>query len=234
MYERLSIYVFAVICGGVQAQQISTPGTLAINGKWGDLIIVNGKPVTNRHDDASGTQFFSEVYKYSNITLVKGRVFISVKAKIDLVSQEVYFISNGMEAFMNKGMVREVTYTDTTEAGIILYKFKTGFPAIDRQTPDNFYLVLAEGHCSFLKLIIKKVTEKKNDMTNETIKEFETFEDYYFFVNGEIKRWKKDKDFLLAEMADKKTQIEQFITTNKTNFRNVEGVTKLVNYYNSL
>lgn len=93
---------------------------------------------------------------------------------------------------------------------------------------------MAEGRCSFLKSIYKRVSEKKTELSGEVVKEFETYEDYYLIINGVMKRWKKDKDFILAELTDKQAQVNQYLLSNKVNFKNAEQVTKLLNYYNSL
>jgi hypothetical protein len=47
-------------------------------------------------------------------------------------------------------------------------------------------------------------------------------------------RWKKDKDFILAELSDKQTEVNQYILSNKLNLRNQEHLVKLLTYYNSL
>jgi hypothetical protein len=140
----------------------------------------------------------------------------------------------GITATLNKGAVKEISFTDSTPNGNIAYKLKTGYPAVDRQTRDNFYIVLSEGRCSFLKSVEKKVTERVNDMDRNIIREYDTSYEYYLFSNGSVKRWKKDKDFVLAELADKLEQVNKFAADNKTNFKNVESVVELVNYYNSL
>ena len=198
---------------------------------------VNERTFPSKPAQVNGTPYFLPDYKYANIKLVQGhgRVFVNVKTRVDLATQQTYLISpNGVEVVMEAGAVKEVSFADTTEAGIIQYTLQTGFPPIEMKTGNNFYQVLSEGRCGFLKSITKKVTERKNELSGGVSKDFETYENYYLFINGEMKRWKKDKDFMLAVLADKKAQIEQFITANKTNFRNVEGITKLVNYYNSL
>jgi hypothetical protein len=239
--------LFMMLCFvRVAAQPAAVPAGLGALDKsvqnlktnWSDQVSItdiNGRPIANKYPDVNGTPFFNETYKYAIITLVRGRVFTKVKTRIDLVSNETHFISeNGVGAFLERGIVKEVSYDDTTETGIVHYTFKTGFPAIDKQTRDNFYLVMAEGRYGMLKSISKRVTTRRNDFANETLKEFETYEDYYCYVNGEMKRWKKEKEFVLAEMADKKQQVDQFILANKINFRSAESVAKLVNYYNSL
>jgi hypothetical protein len=192
-------------------------------------------PVVKSYPGSDGTPYFPETYKYATITLVQGRALRNVKARVDLVENETQFISaNGAEGLLNRGMVREVSYADTVDAIITQYKLRTGFPPIEKFTKDNFYLVLADGRCSFLKAIIKKVTEIRNELPGGMVKSYETLEDYYIYAKGEIRRWKRDKDFILAELADKKSEVDQFVLANKTNFRNAESVAKLVSYYNSL
>jgi hypothetical protein len=174
---------------------------VVIGGKWADQVSitdVNGRPFDNIYENVNGSPYFDEKYKFASIKLNQGkeRTFVGVKTRIDMVTQQVHFISsNGVEGFLFAGMAKEVTYQDTTAEGIIPYKFLTGFPAIDKQTDQHLYLVLSEGRCSFLKSVSKKVNERKNELSGEAVKEFETYEDYYLFINGVMKRWKKDKDF---------------------------------------
>ncbi len=230
------IVIAVLFINAVQAQG----NGVVIRGNWADQISitdVNGRPFENIYNNVSGTPYFDEKYKFANIKLSQGqgRTFVGVKTRIDMVTQEVHFISsNEVEGFLFAGMVKEVTYDDTTTDGIIPYKFVTGFPAVDKQTNQNFYLVLSEGRCSFLKSIIKKVSERKNELSGEIAKDMETYEDYYLYIKGVMKRWKKDKDFILAELTDKQKEITQYILTNKVNFKNADQVTKLLKYYNSL
>lgn len=211
---------------------------VVVGGKWADQVSisdVNGRPFENRYADVNGSPYFNEVYKFANIKLSQGRSFTNIKSKIDLAAQELYFItSNGAEAFIQAGMVKEVSYADTTPGGILYYKFQTGFPAADKQTGNNFYQLLSEGRCSFIKAITKTIAEKKNELSGEVSKDFETTENYYLFVNGEMKRLKKDKGFIMAVLSDRQPQLSQFIDANKLNFKNTDHLVKLFNYYNSL
>jgi len=235
MRQRFCQVLIGLICtGNIGAQN----NGVVVNGKWASQIFitdVNGRPFENKYADISGSPYFNDNYKFADIKLKQGRTFINVKTKIDLAAQETYFISsNGIEAVMEAGMVKEITYADTTVEGIIFYKFQTGFPPVDMKTGNHFYQVLAEGRCSFVKSITKKVSVRKNELSGEVVKDFETYENYYLFVKGEMKRLKKDKDFILAELSDKQAQVNQFVQSNKTNFKNNDHLVKLLNYYNSL
>jgi hypothetical protein len=243
MYKASLLFLILEFCclsglfpqGGGQAY---SPSGLAINKKWSDQIFisdVDGRPIKNNYGDVSGSPYFMGEYKYGSITLTTGRTFVNVKVRIDLASQETYFVStNGVEAMISAGNVKEISFADTTADGIKSYLFKTGFPDIDRQSSRHFYLILAEGKCSYLKSIIKRVSERKSELSGEIAKDFETSEEYYFFANGQMKRVKRDKDFVLTELADKKAELDKYVQTNKLNLKNQEHIAKLVAYYNSL
>lgn len=209
-----------------------------LNTDWSQQITisdVNGRPIKARDIDASGSPFFLDAYKYANIRLVSGRAFANVKSKIDLSEQVVYFVSsNGVEALMESGLVKDITFADTTERGIVSYKFQTGFPAVDRIGTNYFYQVLEEGKCTLLRSIIKKLTEKKNELSGEISKEYESVENFYLFMNGNMKRVKKEKAFFLAELSDKQAELAKYADAEKINFRNTDQLIKLLHYYNSL
>ncbi len=235
MHAYFSRFIIALfLLNSIAAQS----NGVVVGGKWPSQIFisdVNGRPFESRFADVDGTPYLHAAYKYADITLKQGRKFIKVKAKLNLVTQETIFESaNGVEGYMEAGMVKELSYTDTTEQGMVSYRFQTGFPAVDKQTDKHFYQILSEGKCRLLKSIVKKVVERKTELSGEVAKEFETSENSYLFVNGEMRRFKKDKEFVLSAMTDKLPAVNQFITENKTNFKNMDQVIRLLDFYNSL
>lgn len=216
--------------------QGSLGGTSA-NTKFGTQVTLGdayGRPLKAAAGDINGSQYFNENYRYSDITMVKGRKFTNVKAKIDLTNQSVVFLSNDIEAVLEPGSVRELSYRDTTENGIIAYRFRTGYPAVDNKTPNNFYIVLADGKCSMLRSVEKRVTQRKNEISGEVFRDYETTESYFLFSKGEMKHLKKDKDFILSELADKQAEVNKFILENKLNLKNYDHIARLLDYYNGL
>lgn len=181
------------------------------------------------------TPFLNADLKYGTITMKSGRVMSNVRFRLNLVSNETECVfANGVSTMLLKGNVKEIAYKDTTAAGTFSYRVRSGYPPFDQQTRDHFYIVLADGRCSFLKSLQKKVTERVNDMTRSVYYEYETFEEYYLSSNGTLKHWRKDKDLVLAELADKQEAVHKFITENQVNFRNAESVAALIGFYNTL
>lgn len=196
--------------------------------------------LANIYSFADNNPYFPENYTKSSITMKQGRVLTNVQARINLVTNAVHMLTNGVEAAIGAGNVKQVVFTDSTSERIKIYTLRSGFPATDNQTVNQFYFVLTDGKCSFLKCICKRYTETSTgvgvlyDKNAEKEKAIETTESYYLFINGAMKRCKKDKDFFLSELPEKKNELSAFIEKNKTNFRNEDDVAKIVEYYNSL
>lgn len=235
MRQQLIQVLILLLCAADLAAQSNG---VVVGGKWADQVSisdVNGRPFENNYGAVNGSPYFDAVYKYANILLRDGKKFVNIQVKLDLVTQETHFITaNNQEAFAGKGIIKEISYADTGTTGIQTYKFQTGFPRVDRQTEINFYQVLAEGRCSFLKSITKSIEEKKSELSGEIAKDIETTENYYLFTKNEMKRLKKDKDFILSQLADKQAEINQFIQSNKINYKNTDDLTRLFNFYNAL
>jgi hypothetical protein len=49
-----------------------------------------------------------------------------------------------------------------------------------------------------------------------------------------MKRMKKDKEYILNLLTDKKKELETYITAQKISFKSMDSIKKLIDYYNSL
>ena len=215
-----------------QANNIST------TSKWGQQIFlsdVNGRAFENKYADVSGSAYLYPNFKFATIVLKDGRTYNNVQARLNLVEHEVNFIaSNGEQGYIGKGMVTSILFNDTTKDGVNANFFQTGFSPIDNQSAIHFYQVLVNGKISLLKSINKNIEERLNELSGEKSKEFAQRENLYVLSEGSLKRVKKDSDFFLSTMANQKEAINQYIRTNKLNFKNEEQLKKLVEFYNSL
>ena len=215
-----------------QANNIST------TSKWGQQIFlsdVNGRAFENKYADVSGSAYLYPNFKFATIILKDGRTYNNVQARLNLVEHEVNFIaSNGEQGYIGKGMVTSILFNDTTKDGVNANFFQTGFSPIDNQSAIHFYQVLVNGKISLLKSINKNIEERLNELSGEKSKEFAQRENLYVLYEGSLKRVKKDSDFFLSTMANQKEAINQYIRTNKLNFKNEDQLKKLVEFYNSL
>ena len=212
--------------------------TISTTGKWGQQIFlsdVNGQAFVNQYEGISGSVYDQAAYRVAKITLKDGRVYNDVKARINLLEQEVNFIaSNGQEGFLGKGMVSELAFTEEQISIPTLKIFQSGFPPIDNQNRISFYEILYTGKTSLLKSVYKTIQERNNDMSGERFKEFTTYENLYLLKEGTMVRIKKDKSSLISLLQDKTGAIQKYIDHQKLNLKNEANVIELIKYYNSL
>jgi len=76
--------------------------------------------------------------------------------------------------------------------------------------------------------------KNQNEMSGEMSSQFDIYEDHYLYVKYEMKRVKKDKEYILNLLADKRNELETYITAQKLNFKSIDSIKKLIDYYNSL
>ena len=76
--------------------------------------------------------------------------------------------------------------------------------------------------------------KNQNEMSGEMSSQFDIYEDHYLYVKYEMKRVKKDRDYLLNLLADKRKELETYIAVQKLNFKSMDSIKKLIDYYNSL
>ncbi len=207
------------------------------NGWMNDLMIldVNGQPFKSQYENVEGSPYLFSDWKFASIQLSKGKKLENIKVKIDLCSQEAHFVTtNNVEMVTPNGLVKEIIFDGITIDKKNTYVLRTGYPPIDYQNENNFYQLLVDGHTQFIRSVRKKINAQKNDVSGETIKVFDTYEEYYVFNNGQIKRLKKEKEFVLELLKSQKDKIDLFLKENKTSFKNPDHLIKLFSYYNSL
>jgi len=235
MKKSLSLLlILSALCASTFAQ---SAGNMYSDGNLGRLVAVsdiNGQPFVNKFPDVSGSPFITG-FKMSNILLYGGKGFSNVLSRINFYDQTVSFIAvNGAEVATSPGYIRELNYTDTSIMGPVKHVYRTSFPPTDSLTATQFYEVLADGRCTLLKAIVKSISETRNALTASVSRDFETIETLYVYQNGSMTRVRKDKDFMLSKMADKKEEMAVYLQSHKISFRDPLQLAELVNYYNGL
>jgi|GEM_PF-488585 hypothetical protein len=195
----------------------------------------NGRLFKNIYADIEGSAYFLDSFCYANVTTTQGTAYENIQVKIDLHSNDILIITKeGKEMIPQGGLIKNILLIDSSKKEPETYFFKSGYPAIEQNTELTFYEVLSDGAIQLLKYNKKDISEIKNEMSGDTRKEFVLHENYFVYTNGEIKKMKREKDFILELMQDKKDKINEYLKINKLNFKNTESITKLFEYYNSL
>ncbi|HEX3168559.1 MAG TPA: hypothetical protein VHQ93_19965 [Chitinophagaceae bacterium] len=227
---------FGFVYLNLSALSQGKPGVDRVN--WDDQFVIvdkNGGLFHSYYDGIDGNPFFIENFLSSTIKLVSGLEFKNVTARLDLYKQIIHIKLNGDTVKMVlPGNITEIIFYDTVQSLPHQYKFQTGYPEIDNLNRNDFYQVLSDGKVTLLKSSIKKINKTKNEMSGEVSSQFDIYEDHYLYVKYEMKRVKKDKEYILTLLADKRKELETYITVQKLNIKSIVSIKQLIDYYNSL
>jgi hypothetical protein len=195
-----------------------------------------GRPFTNSQIDVSGSPYLFDDWKPADLVVGKKKdTFNHVLVKLDLQNQEVHFLTaSRVEMVLSNGLLNQMRITDSAGGNLIRYDFKSGFSPIDQQDEKSLYLVLTSGRISYLKYLYKKIRVTKNDLSGEVAKDLVTYEQEYVGMTGALEPLRRNRDFLLGKMNDKRKEVEAFVQQNRLNYKSEKNIRRIVDYYNSL
>jgi hypothetical protein len=228
----------SIILIGLTLSSFSQNNGIVVPGKWSTQIFitdVNGQPFQNKYDKYVGSIFLYDDFRLANITLQNGKSFEKVKTKIDLLDQEMVFLStDGKIGILSNGQVKEIRFIGEPNDSASARVFRTGFPKVDVLNPSSFYEVLADGKLLLLKSIMKYAVENKNELSGEVNRLIEDAENIYAFKDNQMKRLKKDRELIYDLMADKRSEMALKQQSVNPNLKNITELVNLVKFYNSL
>ncbi|WP_295770805.1 hypothetical protein [uncultured Mucilaginibacter sp.] len=223
-YTKLSVLTIAIalFTTGVKAQQgvnISSDGYgFGVIGKVNNEI----KGTPNLYDDwVEGTAVLADGTVYKDMDLI-----------YDVMDNMLIFKSDKGTPLAFAKPVKEFTLNFSFNGNVHSRTFRNGFTAIDGATSTTFYEVLSDGNVKLLKKIQKKVAEERTGGSILASKVINNLNTYYLSRNQELVKIKKDKKSILAALNDKADLIESYTDKNKLNFREEDGLVRIVNYYN--
>jgi hypothetical protein len=207
------------------------------NGGMVQFADINGKSLVNdKYDPAiEGFPFIIREWMEADLLTKNGVEVKKVKVKLNIESNELYYLDSANTAWIaEEGTVKKISCVNLLSSEKIPYVFKCGYPPVDKQNSNYYYQVLTEGKIELLKNNYKTIVSSKNDFSGEKRKEFVERSDNYVYSAKGITMLKNDKSFLMELMKDKAAGVEEFLLSNKINFKKIQDIRKLINYYNGL
>jgi len=195
----------------------------------------DGRPLLERrYTDVQGSPYLNDQWRTGTVKLANGQTHKDVDLKYDQVAEELIFKNSEGKAFTFREPVKEFSLQSPGGSEIGGMIFRNGFKSTDAGTSNTFYQVLSDGETPLLKRSVKKVMENKPYGSATTIKTFHDVTTYYLAKNGQPVKVRKDKKAILAALGDYTANLEEFIRTNKLNFKSDNDLIMLVTFYNSL
>jgi len=194
----------------------------------------DGRPLLERHyTDVQGSPYLADNWQKGTVKLGNGQTHKDVELKYDQVAEELIFKSSAGKPLTFVEPVKEFTLqmSNGSQSGVI---FRSGYKPADGATLSTFYQVLSDGETPLLKRSFKKVMENKPYNSATTVKTFLDVNNYYLVKNNQLAKIRRDKKAILTSLGDYTAELEDFIKTNKLNFRSDADLIMLFTFYNSL
>ncbi|MFN5171149.1 MAG: hypothetical protein ACK5DD_16145 [Cyclobacteriaceae bacterium] len=194
----------------------------------------NGEPLRYQsaaHSD--GSPYYYENWLPASIFLTNGKAIEKVQVKMDLIKQEIHYMSEatGQEMIAYGAMVKEFYLAEPSEGKMVTRKYS--FQKLDGSTS---YLCqhLAEGTATLFKSIVKReLTDKAYHSATVNVV-FQEDINYYLFAEGKFTKLSKRKGDLIELLPGKTDELQKYVAEKKMKLRSEEEMAELVNYFNSL
>jgi hypothetical protein len=195
----------------------------------------NGRPLyTGTTYKSEGSPYYFDQYMPAEVTSLEGKVYKDIKVKINLVVNELSFMTAEGKEMVAVLPIKKVKFLYAAEGqdgiGRVLESY--GQPINSPNTP--VYEVMDTGRCTLLKLV--KVTYRDSKEFNQatTVRVFQHTESFHvLWAGGKIEKLGAGKE-VAALFKDKEALVRAYIETNKLKCRSAADYRKVVGYYNSL
>jgi len=186
------------------------------------------------HAEIEGSPYLSDEWINGLVKFGDGRTYKDIPLKYNQANDVLYFQNDKKETLTFVKQVADFIITYSSDNEDHVKHFKSGFADISGYTTQNFFEVLVEGTAQLLKKNHKHIVSESGMALGTTTQKYADSESYYLVIADKAYTLKRDKKAILAILANKQAELEQFIKTNKLNLKEDRDLAKLIAYYNSI
>ncbi len=218
---RLLFIATLIFCFSVEAQSLR-PQIFPDFSRIEDRASSNKIDLTDK--SIKGSPFYFDDFR-------SGEVFVNTSSKgkamlrYNGLSDEVQFVKNDN--------TYEVIKKDNLEAIVDNVVFKV----YKYEGKNQYFVKFNSGQNSLLLKPEKEYVDAvkaKSNYSKDTPAKFTNNYRYFIIKDGELQPVKLKKKEILTVLADKKSEIEDFASSNKLSFKKEKDLTKIIDYYNTL
>jgi hypothetical protein len=201
----------------------------------GFLNDVNGRPMMLRSEYLiEGSPFFYQDYCSANLKVRNGKSYNGVQVKLNLQQNLVIYDAGDGKEMAAITPIEKIVFLNCADPSKNQV-FRSGFPPIDGQTVNSFYLVLDSGRVTLLKQIGVNYRDVKYYGSNQTTRVFEQKEMLYAYQPGMgMKRLAKEEAAVLALLSDQRKALQSFLAANDLKCRKEADLVKAFQFYNAI
>jgi len=198
-----------------------------------NLTSLGGKPEgTLSYDDVIGSAFWDDKWQKAIIVCGQNKIFTVQKVKLNLYSNDVYYIDDKGRQLVVSNVVNKVLFysdEDSTKPSAVFEKFSS----LEGADNTGFYQSLNAGNTKLLKLTTVKIESGLDPLLGKTIHRFSSKYHYSIYFNNTVNTMNKlNKDNIL-KLINPADEIKSWLKTNNNQLKNEAQVITFFEYYNA-
>jgi|GEM_PF-692201 hypothetical protein len=201
---------------------------------------INGRPMYLKTEYiAEGSPYLYEEYCMTEVTLMDGKVYPNVKAKINLEEKLLlYTLDNGAEMIMTSP-VKKIKFYNYVSNGVAYPErtFQGHLTALNAEGAAIYEVIAEDSAATLLKQITVTYNDSKGYGQATITRIFKKAENYFAAIpsqNKELRKVEKNKSALTSLFGSKAAAISAFIEQKKLKCKSEEDLTEVFRYYCSL
>jgi hypothetical protein len=183
-----------------------------------------------------GSPFLYDEYLPAEITLVHGGVFPGIKVKLNIVDNELQFLTDDGREMATPSPVKSIKFERPKEdgSGTEQMIIESNGAALNA-AGSPVYQLLADGNARLLKQIEISFSDTRKYPEGTMVRVFKKKTFYFAAMPDQpAKKFDKGKSNVLALFPAKQQEISSFIESQKLNCKTEDDIIKVFKYYNTL
>jgi len=166
-------------------------------------------------EEVEGSIFLSEEYKTGSVQLTDDKTVNGVPVKFNIYNNVIMVQKEGKD--MRLDSFHLVSYDENGNDGsVVHFRFKAGYPEIDKHTENSIYQVLSLGPNAHLLKFLSQNIEDNKGLGSYSRKDIINTSQLYIYVPGAgIKAVKASKQSLLEALPGMAAKIDAITTAKK-------------------
>lgn len=201
---------------------------------------INGRPMYLKTEyTADGSPYLYEEYCLAEVTMLTGKVYDNVRAKINLQEKLlIYPLDNGMEMILTSPILKIKFYSIVTQGTAFPERTFMGHGKALNDPGGEIYEVMYEDSASkLLKRVAISYTDSKGYGEATITRSFRRSTSYFAAVPSsgkELVKVEKDPKAVSALFGNKTAAIKSFIDQKKFKCKSEEELIEVFKYYGTL
>lgn len=190
------------------------------------------------YEGIKGTPYLFDEWKQGNIYLNDNTYINNVNIKYNIYTDDLLYLhsKSGDSFIIDRSLINSFEITDDNSSNLVLFKEISLRP--DKNDKKTFVKVLYDDKTKFIIKYNKTFIKADYKGAYSAGRKYDEYiDDYQYYIikdSDNPVKTKLNKKSVLKALSDKEDKIKSFLNGNRLNLNKEDGVTELLEYYDSL